>query len=200
MKLIFDRQEIDYNKTPSSDDLIEKINELLAEGYFFSHFIADGTEIYEDYEDYLNVNLGRIMKLEVIAKTEKEFLNDVLISAEDYFKRAKPDTAALPDSFSNQPTSETWSKFEMLLEGVQWLYDMLTVVGGSEARPSNWDAYAELAVVLQGDLAKLGQVVEKGDHVEIGTIIRDDIILNFAALEIEIGKTLDSEGVRQNLN
>src|SRR5690606_22843805 len=107
----------------------------------------DGIEIYEDHEAYLTVNLNQITKLEVIAKTEKEFMNDVLISAEDYFKPAKPDMAALPESFYNHPTSETWANFEMLLEGAQWLYDMLTVVGGSEERPSNWAYYAELAVV-----------------------------------------------------
>ena len=58
----------------------------------------------------------------------------------------------------------------------------------------------ELAAGLQSNLAKLGQAVEKEDHVQIGAIIRDSIIPNFAALEIEIGKTLDTEGIQKNLN
>ena len=75
---------------------------------------------------------------------------------------------ALPKSFYNKPTPETWTNFEMLLKGARWLNDMLTVIGGSEESPVNWDVYAELLVAMQGELAKLGQAVENEDHVLIG--------------------------------
>ena len=51
MKLIFEQQQIEYEKTPSSDDVNGKVNEYLADNYYFSHFITDGTEIYEDHEE-----------------------------------------------------------------------------------------------------------------------------------------------------
>jgi len=200
MKLIFGQEQIEFEKTPSAEDVITKINELHAEDYYFSHFIADGIEIYEDHEDYLNVNLGRVKKLEVVAKIEKEFINDVLISAEDYLKRAKAELVALDEDFSNGPTTETWASFDMLLEGAGWLNDMLSVVGGSNTRPANWEAYAELSVGMQGELAKLGEAVEKEDHVRIGNILRNGLILNFDALEMEIGTTIDSQGVRVGLS
>lgn len=47
---------------------------------------------------------------------------------------------------------------------------------------------------------QLGKSVENEDHVQIGNIIQDCIISNFAALEAEIGKTLGIEGIRNNLN
>lgn len=200
MELIFGRQKIDYEKTTPSVEIIEKINELLTEGNFFSHLISDGTEIYEDHEDYLNLNLDRITKLEIIAKTEKEFINDVMISAEDYLERAKPELAALPESFYNNPTNETWTNFEMLLEGAQWLSHMLKFVVGSKERPENWGVYTELLVAMQEELAKLGQELENKDYLQIGNIIRDGIVPNFAALEVEIRHTNDTEGVRENLN
>ena len=164
MKLIFGQQQIDYKNVPSSDDIIGEINELLAESYHFSHFIADGTEVYEQHEDYLNLNLDRVKILEIIAKTEKEFMNDVLLSAEDYLKRAKPELALLPKGFSVQPTTGTWTSFEMLLEGAQWLNDMLAAMGESRERPVNWEAYAGLSGVIQGELSKLGKAVEKENH------------------------------------
>lgn len=200
MLLIFEQQQIEYEKTPSSDDVIGKINELLSEDYYFSHFIADGTEIYEDHEEYLNVNLKNIKKLEVIAKTEKEFMNDVLLSTEDYFKRAKPDLASLPEDFYSNPTVDTWTSFDMLLEGAGWLNDMLAVVEESKERPVNWIAYAKLTIALQQELAKLGQAVERKNHVQIGDIIRDGIIPNYAALEAEIERTIDAEGTREGLS
>lgn len=200
MKLTFGEHQIEYKKTPTSDEVIKKINEFLAEGYYFSHYIADGTEIYEDYEAYLNTNLGRLKKLEVIAKIEKEFMNDVLISAEDYLKRAKPELTVLHQEFIDGPRSETWTRFEMLLEGTGWLNDMLSVVGGSNERPASWESYVELQASMQAELAKLSEAVEKENYVQIGNILRDGLIPNFFALETEIGKTIDVSGTRKNLN
>jgi len=139
MKLIFQEQQFKFDKTPSSDEVVEKINELLKENYYFSHFIVDGIEIYEDHEDYLTVNLDRIEKLEVIAKTEKEFLNELLLSAEDYLKRAKPELASLPDGFYSNPSPEIRSSFSQLMEGLQWLDEMLSVIDKSNERPTDWD-------------------------------------------------------------
>jgi len=73
---------------------------------------------------------------------------------------------------------------------------MLSVVSGRNARPANWEAYAELSVGIQGELAKLREAVEKEDYDRIGNILRNGLILNFDALVVEIGTTIDSEGVR----
>ncbi|WP_318615789.1 hypothetical protein [Sporosarcina sp. YIM B06819] len=200
MKLVIEQQEIELKKDPSSDEVIEKIKELIAADDNFSHFIADGTEVYENHEEYLNLNLDRISKLEVIAKSEKKFMNDVLNSAEEYLRRANSDLVALSQEFQNSPTKETWASFEMLLEGAQWLNDMLVTIGESKERPVNWEAYVSLAGGMQGELAKLGQAVEKENHEQIGDIIRDGLISTFEALEVEIGKTIDAEGIREYLN
>jgi len=200
MLLIFEQQRIEYEKTPTVDDVIGKINELFSETHYFSHFIADGIEIYADHEEYLNENLATIKQLEVITKTEKEFMNEVLLSAEDYFKRAKPDLARLPEEFYNNPTQDTWTSFEMLLEGAGWLDDMMSVVEDSEERPKNWAAYEKLTLNLQQELIKLGEAVDKKDHSQIGDVIRDGIIPNYEALNVEVGRTIDAEGMRENLS
>lgn len=200
MELIFQQQQFEYKKTPSSDEVIEKINELLKQNDYFSHFIADGIEIYEEHETYLNLNLDRIEKLEVITKTEREFVNDILLSAEDYLKRAKPELATLPDEFYANPTPDTWTTFSQFIEGVQWLDEMLSVVSNSNERPKNWDMYAELSQTMQAELANLGEAVENGDNVLIADIIQYELISNFEALEAEIEKTIDTEGMRYDLN
>lgn len=200
MELIFQQHQFEYKKTPSSDEVIEKINELLNQNDYFSHFIADGIEIYEEHETYLNLNLDRIEKLEVITKTEREFVNDILLSAEDYLKRAKPELATLPDEFYANPTPDTWTTFSQFIEGVQWLDEMLSVVGNSNERPKNWDMYAELSQSMQAELANLGEAVENGDNVLIADIIQYELISNFEALEAEIEKTIDTEGMRYDLN
>lgn len=200
MKLIIGEQHIEYNETPSVDEVIERINESVLEGYYFSHFIFNGTEVYDEHEEYLESNLDGITELEVVIKTEKEFMNDVLLSAEEYLQRAIPDVSTLATNFNRVPTSETWDRFEMLLGGVEWLNDMLKVVCNSSERPSNWQMYQQLTSNMQAELSKLGKAVEKKKNVQISTIIKNGLLPIFERLEKKFGETIDSEFVRKNLN
>ncbi|WP_342508830.1 hypothetical protein [Sporosarcina sp. FSL K6-2383] len=200
MKLTFQEQQIEFDMTPSPDEVVAKINELLKENYYFSHFIADGTEIYEEHEDYLIVNVDRIEKLEIIAKTEKEFLNDILLSAEAYLKRAKPEIVLLPEGFYSNPSSEVKTKFGQLMEGLQWLDEMLAVIDESNERPVDWDKCMELSESMKTEIVSLSEAVENSDNVLIADIIQYEFIPIFESLEIEIGKIIDAVGTRHNLS
>ncbi|MEK5040722.1 hypothetical protein [Sporosarcina sp. FSL K6-3457] len=200
MKLTFQEQQIEFDKTPSSDEVVAKINELLKENYYFSHFIADGTEIYEEHEDYLIVNIDRIEKLEIIAKTEKEFLNDILLSAEAYLKRAKPEIVLLPEGFYSNPSSEVKTKFGQLMEGLQWLDEMLAVIDRSKERPGDWDKCMELSESMKTEIVSLSEAVENSDNVLIADIIQYEFIPIFESLESEIGNIIDVVGTRHNLS
>lgn len=200
MKLIIGEQHIEYKEQPSAEEVIERINESVTEGYYFSHFISDGTEVYDEHEEFLESNLDEIGELEVVIKTEKEFVNDVLLSAEEYLQRAIPEVSSLADDFKRVPTGETWDRFEMLLGGVEWLTDMLKVVCNSKERPSNWTMYQQMTSNIQSELTKLGKAVEKKKNVQISTIIKNGLLPIFERLEKEFGETIDSEFVRRNLN
>jgi len=200
MELIFQEQQFEFDKTPSPDEVVAKINELLKENYYFSHFIADGTEVYEDHENYLTVNVDRIEKLEVIAKTEKEFLNEILLSAEDYLKRAKPELASLPDGFYSNPSSEVRSSFSQLMEGLQWLDGMLLVIDKSNERPADWNQCMELSQSMKEEIVNLSDAVDNSDNILIADIIQYEFIPIFESLETEIGKTIDTVGMRHDLS
>lgn len=200
MKLIFQEQQFEFDQTPSPDEVVTKINDLLKENYYFSHFIADGTEVYEDHETYLTANIDRIEKIEVIAKTEKEFMNELLLSAEDYLKRAKPEIALLPDGFYSNPSSEIQMSFGQLMRGLQWLDEMLSVIDKSNERPVNWDTCMELSQSMKEEIANLAEAVDNSDNILIADILQYEFIPIFESLELEIGKTIDTVGVRPNLS
>lgn len=200
MKLIIGEQHIEYKEKPSADEVIEMINESLTEGHYFSHFIADGEEVYDEHEEYLERKLDVIGELEVVIRTEKEFMNDVLLSAEEYLKRAIPEVNVLADDFKRVPSSDSWARFDMLLGGVEWLNDMLKVVCNSKVRPSNWEMYQQMTSNMQAELSKLGKAVEKKNNGQISAIIKNDLLPIFERLEKEFGETIDSEFVRRNLN
>ncbi|WP_342512990.1 hypothetical protein MKY34_20690 [Sporosarcina sp. FSL K6-1522] len=200
MELTFQEQKFEFNTKPSPDEIVAKINELLKENYYFSHFIADGFEIYDDHEDYLIVNIDRIEKLEVIAKTEKEFLNELLLSTEDYLKRAKPELASLSDGFYSNPSPEVRSSFSQLMEGLQWLDEMLAAIDNSNERPADWDICMELSASMNAEIANLSEAVENSDNILIADIIQYEFIPLFESLETEIGKTIDTVGTRHDLS
>lgn len=200
LKLIIGEQHIEYKEMPSADEVIERINESLTEGHYFSHFIADGEEVYDEHEEYLERKLDVIGELEVVIRTEKEFMNDVLLSAEEYLKRAIPEVNVLADDFKRVPSSDSWARFDMLLGGVEWLNDMLKVVCNSKVRPSNWEMYQQMTSNMQAELSKLGKAVEKKNNGQISAIIKNDLLPIFERLEKEFGETIDSEFVRRNLN
>ena len=55
--------------------------------------------------------------------------------------------------------------FGMLLNGVVWLTDVLTVVGPSKERPANWvHAYEKLSKTMQSELEKTVESVAKESH------------------------------------
>lgn len=200
MKLIIGDQRIDYKEKPSVDEVIERINESVTEGYYFSHFISDGTEVYDEHEEFLESNLDEIKELEIVIKTEKEFMNDVLLSAEEYLQRTIPDVGSLANDFNRVTTSETWGGLEMLLGGVEWLNDMLKVVCNSKERPANWKTFHQLTSSMQAEVSKLGKAVEKKKNGEISTILKKGFLPIFEQLEKEFGETIDTEFVRKNLN
>lgn len=200
MELIFHEQQFDFNKKPSPDEVVAKINDLLKSNYYFSHFIVDGTEVYEDHENYLIMNIDRIEKLEVIAKTEKEFMNDILLSTEDYLKRAKPELASLPDGFYSNPSPEIQASFGQLMEGLQWLEEMLAVVEKSKECPDGWDRCMDLSQSMKDEIVSLSEAVENSDNVLIADIIQYEFIPLFESLEIEIGNIIDAVGTRHNLS
>jgi len=200
VELIFQEQKVEFNTTPSPDEVVAQINELLKENYYLSHFIADGIDIYEDHEDYLLVNVDRIEQLEVIAKTEKEFLNDLLLLTEDYLKRAKPELDSLPDGFYSNPSPESRIRFIQLMEGLQWLDEMLAVIDKSHERPANWHTCMELAQSIQTEIVNLSEAVENDDNILIADIIQYEFIPIFASIETVIGQTIDTVGTRHELN
>ena len=200
MELIFQQQTIKFDIKPTTENIIEKINELLSKDYYFSHFIADGIEVLESHEDYLNQSINEIERIELIAKTVKEFVNDILLSAEAYINRATPELGTLAEEFYDNPNADSWSRFSQLIEGLQWLTDMLSLIGDSNGKPLNWAEFIEVSNEMKGILKNLEEALQNEDHVLIGDLIQYEIIENFKALGEEIQKSIDVEGKRYDLS
>ncbi|MFJ8257653.1 hypothetical protein ACIQ4Z_10325 [Peribacillus asahii] len=200
MELIMMDQSIQFEKQPSVEDVIEKINELLGDNYYFSHLIVDGIAVYDDLEQYLSEEILKIEKLEIVAQTVAAFTNDILLTAEEYLTRAEPGMVTLTDGFYQNPESKQWTSFADMLEGIQWLNQIISAIDSMKDRPRNWEGYVRLAATLEVQLQTLEEAVENSDTVLIADIIQYELIPLYQALRHEIHTTIDNEGIRDDVN
>lgn len=185
---------------PSVNDVIEKINVETNDHYFFSHFIADGKEIYENHELFLEDHLTGISELEIVLKTVKQFINDILLSASEYIQRAKPELPPLVDDFYNHADKSTWNRFVAFLEGLEWLNQMIAVIDGTKQHPINWDQYLIIAGAMKEHLETLQEALENQDEVLIADTIQYELLPLLEELEKEIDSTIDQEGYRYDIS
>lgn len=200
MKLLFKGETIQLDNELSVNLITEEINSLLANRFYFSHLVADGVEIYEEPEQYLEQHLHEITELEIMAKTEQEFVNDLLLTAEEYIKRAVPEIEVLADQFYNNPDQESWNKFGQLLEGLQWFTHMIQTIDSVDQKPENWMNYLKASMSVEEELKNLKEALGNNDHILMADIINYEILPYFTTLGTEIQHTIDSEGYRYDLN
>lgn len=200
MKLLIAEQTIHFDKQPSVEELVAKINELLTDDYYFSHLIVDGLDVFEEPEPYLADELPHIAELEVVAQTAAQLINNSLLTAEDYLKRAQPEMTVLADCFYQQPSAEQWASFSDMLEGMQWLHQIIASIDGMKAKPSNWDEYLKLAATLEVELKNLEEAVENSDTVLMADMIQYELLPLYESLGKEIQTTIDTEGTRDDVN
>lgn len=200
MKLSFIDETIEFKQTPSVDRVIEVINELLQENYFFSHFIVDGKEVKEEPETFLSLNLSEIDLLEIVALTTKEFINELLLSTEKYTERALPQIESLSDAFYSNPSASDWTELANLFEGIQWIVSMEQTIDHSSVRPFNWNEVQEHTLTIQGELENLEEALRQTDNVLIADILQYEILPAFKAVAKEVQKTIDTEGIRHDFN
>lgn len=200
MKIQFKDESKQLDASNSVDDVIVEINNLLQEEYFFSHLIVDGVEVNEDPEAYLVQHLDKLKEIEVVAIPAKEFVNDLLLSAEDYVHRALPYIIDLAGGFAQGGHEERWSDLEDLLEGVQWISSMTATIEESIVRPTTWEQVTEQIEVLESSLPQFEQALVNQNQDEISTILGTTVQQVFEQLSEDITKIIDREGQRELLN
>jgi len=200
MKLLFQEQTTTFEQTPTIEEVFETINEFLQSNYYFSHFIADGKEIVEEPEVFLTMHVKDIDSLEIIAMAAKQFINNLLLSTEEYTERAVVQIAALADEFYNNPTAVSWTELGHLFEGVQWLVTMIDTVDQSIVRPTIWDEVLTHSSTIQTELGALEEALENTDTVLIADMLQYEFLPVFEAIAGKVKLAIDIEGTRPNLN
>ena len=138
--------------------------------------------------------------LEVIAISAKVFVDDLLLSSEEYTERAIPHITMLFNAFYINPTQENWIELSEVLEGIQWLLSMVEAIDNSIVRPSNWTEVMTPIAGLKEELGNLEEALENTDTVLIADMLQYEILPVFEVLVTEIKGIIDTVGTRHDLS
>ena len=199
MKILFQDQTVEFEHSPTVQDVIEKINEFLQENFYYSYLIADGKEVLEDPELYLTENISNISSIEIFAVGAREFINDLLLSSEEYTHRAIPHITRLVNDFYNNPSPINWRELGELLEGMQWILTMIKTIDQSKFRPSIWNEILTNADKLFQELEQLEEALKNRDTILIADIINYEILPIFQSFALHIKTAIDTEGRRNDI-
>ncbi|GAF67096.1 hypothetical protein BTS2_4005 [Bacillus sp. TS-2] len=202
MKLTVNEKNYQFdNDIQVLNDMSAKINqEIEGSGLFFSHFLIDGELVYEGYEDYFIQHIQTINSVEVILLSTKEMLNGLLLSFEQYLVNASPEINQLVQDFYQNPTAESWLQFERLLEGIQWIAEVVTTIDKHENDIKSWDEYLKAIAQLQVELQQLMEALENKDSVLLADILQYEIIPIFDLLKKLTTETIDEQFERKGIS
>lgn len=185
---------------PTVNQVMDFITNFMEKDVYYSHMIADGAEIYEDGVAYLKVHLSDIQRLEVKTKTLADFVHDNLLSAKEYLERAIPLVIHLTDRFYQNPSDDDWHEFNELLNGIEWLEQMVTAMDRAEPHLENREDFSTIFSSLQEELKGLEEALKNKDNVLIADLILYEILPLLKELSSEIEKTIETEEQRHDLD
>jgi hypothetical protein len=180
--------------------IIQTVNKLVGEDLVFSHLVIDDQTIYSDHELYIQRYINDIKNIKVIAKTKKDYINEIFLTAEGYLENSYSSINNLIDQFYKGPTNDSWNTFKDMSEGIHWLNDMILMVDRMEDRPNNWKNYVQVYHQLEGAVKELADAVENQDVILIADILDYEMKPLFSELKHLITITIDQEGRRPNAN
>jgi len=107
----------------------------------------------------------------------------------DYLERALPEVESLADEFYQGAESNTWDKFDLFLEGLQWLAQLTHSLQNPKT-VANWANYQRAATELLKKLGELDTALQVGDQVLMADLIKYELYPLLEELRFQLEKTL----------
>lgn len=181
------------NHLSAIEQLFTAIEENLKDtGYAFTSLTIDGEKIESDYVLYLSQRINEIQEIEVGVESFRTILAEIMASAAEYLERARPEVEKLSAEFYQGPTEESWDKFSQLLEGLQWLLEVVTTVESYQPEKQNAPGRSG---EFNDKIKQLQEALQNSDHVLLGDLLQYEIAPLFFSLKQEIQEYLMRENI-----
>jgi hypothetical protein len=189
------------NDSSEVEGLFTRIDRLLHEtDRHLSYLIIDKHEIYDDYQDYISTNIQYISEIEVIVKTIHEVTNDLLLSLEQYLNNALPRTEQLFREFYQGSSQDAWNRFLQLIEGLQWIFHLIHLIGQNRSDLEEWNQSTDAAEQIKALLPELEAAIGANDTILLGDALAYELLPLMRSLYDSIRRIVDRKVVRTNVN
>ena len=194
---IADKLFVYENNESGVQQLFTDINHYLKKnGSFLEALIVDGIEVLENHHDYVLSHIQDIQRIEILFKSNEQFIRELHFSISEYVTRALPELEKLATEFYQGTNAATWEKVVHLMEALGWIHQTLQFISGRA--PAIKDLYAEFN--LQEELVSFEQALKEKDYIFAGDIIQYDVITKLQDLQVICENALDEEVNRDALN
>lgn len=187
---ILDKEFELENKIESVEKIFDRIKDVLEETeYNFSYFIADGEEIHNEFEIYLEDNIKSISELRVVMLSTKDIVLENLVTIDEYLDRAIPIINDLADSFNRGADADDWNHISELFEGIGFILytlESIDTMQNTDEIVSNysvWNEYVSEVKSLEEMLKKLNTAVEDKNETLISELLTLQIIPAFKGMK-----------------
>lgn len=199
MKLFILEEEFTLPKEISSIEVIfEYIKQALEETENnFSHMIIDDVEVYDEFEIYIEDNIGDIEKVEVVMLTLKEMIVDNLSTIEAYVRGAVPIIKDLSNRFKKGPGEKELVEVSELIEGIGFIFHTVSNIDSVEnlnemiSDYQIWNKYVREVKSLEKILENLELGIKNTDNNLVADMLLQEIVPIFENIEEKLRVLLD---------
>jgi hypothetical protein len=162
--------------------------------------MIDGVAVYDDLEDYLADHADTIKQIQVEVNTNRQSLELIIVETQEYMTKSIPLLAALSKDFYSVQSEQTWVQFADMLEGLEWITNVMNLVHNSPNPFKNTVDYGLILTEIQNQIVQLDEAMRDKDYTRIADLINYEIIQSFNNLNQVIQKTIDHEVIRHDIN
>lgn len=196
------------NKVQTYDNEKEKIPQIMHDiektvsdaSKVISHMVIDGREVRNRFDEYLAEHISDIERIEVISKTYKELVYDILLSAKEYAENASGRIEILAGEFYKSPDKSAWGRLGDFLGGIEWLLNTFDAIDNDRDLRDivpcyeDWNIYAKEIISLKHLLPGMGEALDGNDYVSIADILSYEIVPVFNSIKEKLSVILEQEG------
>ena len=177
---------------PGVEEMFRKIDEYMKDfGVYFSHLVADGSEVSASPREYVEENLKTVSRLEVIFLTAEQYLQQVLDIIATFLEKAVPNMNEVADEFYGKPDADTWERFTLVLQGLQGLVEIVNAVVTDRVFSKFAGEFSSIGTKIDEELHNLKDAAERDDMTQIGDIMKYELVPFVESLHGAVARLLN---------
>lgn len=189
------------NSAKQIDAVFELINKKIQESQLQVLFLViDGVHVNDGFYAYFQEHIDTIKEVEVVCDSLSVLVNETVMSAYQYIKKAIPALKMLAEKFYQSTDINDFNNLADLFEGIGWLVDTqnrIDQIANLDLLIKDyqlWNRYVKNIKQIVLILPELEQALKQRDYVLIGDLLTYEVVPEFENCLEQLGFLTPAEG------